>query len=303
MSKFALKIHFIIESTGLLNDDVDKIQFENPLGHPIILKSRKPENIVDSNVFYLFSTGYLDESEAMSTALKIKKALLISSVINQLGIKMGEAQKGIEVYEDVGIRVDLYAEGTVSGPSKSARIIMNDIVKMEFLNIQLSEKDSLALELASSASFESSARSHFLIYVSALEYMAVQDPLNKKVQVMIDELIKEINDRDLINNASDLENGKKKKDEEKKLKHSLVSRIGRLKSESIGSSIRKLVGKYLHGYEYKGLSPEKFINEIYNVRSEITHNGKVDDDVNLGEWQRELSILFTDLIKEKFQLK
>lgn len=302
MSKFAFKIHFIIESAGLLNDDIDKIQFENPLGHPIILKSRKPENIKDSNVFFLFSSGYTSKSDAIDMAVKVKRGLLISSVVNQIGIKMGEAQNGIEVYEDVGIRADLYAEGIVMKRGRSVTTINKDMDRRKLLNITLSDKDTLALELASSASFESSVRSRFLTFVMALESMVKQEPMNNKVKELIDEFVIEINARDLINKASDMENDGEKKNLENSLKQSLVSRIGWLKSESIRSSIRKMVGEYLQGYEYIGLSPEKFINEIYNMRSEITHNGKVDDDVNLNEWQRELSILFTDLIREKFQL-
>lgn len=116
----------------------------------------------------------------------------------------------------------------------------------------------MSLELCAAARFESNLRVCFVLLVSALEALAVQEDLSKQLGALIPDLKAVIKKSDI---------------EDAGLRQSLIGQISNLKRESVHRSMRRLLKKF----DIDGAD----LNKIYDARSSILHEGKRIPELSL----------------------
>lgn len=124
-----------------------------------------------------------------------------------------------------------------------------------------SEKLLLAMELFASARQESTERSRFVGLVSSLEPLAEQQGYTGEVLEMIDRFKTKIKELKLLPH----------------IEASLLGRTANLSTESVASAVRRLVKESLPD-DSEAL---RIIEDAYNLRSRILHDGTTDADLNL----------------------
>ena len=112
----------------------------------------------------------------------------------------------------------------------------------------------MSLELCAAARFESNSRARFVLLVSALETLAVQDDLNDKLGTLIADL------QSVVKTAAIAEDG---------LRQSIIGQVSNLRRESVRRALRRLLKK-LEIDE----SDINQVDEAYQTRSKILHEGK-----------------------------
>ncbi|MDA3832746.1 MAG: HEPN domain-containing protein [Spirochaetales bacterium] len=122
------------------------------------------------------------------------------------------------------------------------------------------EKLLLAMELFASARQESTERSRFVGLVSSLEPLAEQQSYTGEVSGMIDRFKDQIKELKLLPH----------------IEASLSGRIANLSTESVSSAIRRVVKETLPD-DSEAL---RIIEDAYNLRSRILHDGTTDADLN-----------------------
>ena len=141
---------------------------------------------------------------------------------------------------------------------------LDDIIK--------NKKLLLAVELYSAFKFEGTTTGKFLKLVTVLEALL---PNNKITGISLNAL--EI----AKGKVKEFRNDAKKSGEDINEINHLLSRLGNLKSKSIGSNLNEYIKKILSKYPSLGdpaiVLPE--IKEIYNARSTLLHSGEYDETV------------------------
>ncbi|HSK70282.1 MAG TPA: hypothetical protein VK892_01205 [Pyrinomonadaceae bacterium] len=124
----------------------------------------------------------------------------------------------------------------------------------------------LSMEIFSSANLEMTERTKFISLVSSLEPLSIRNDYPDSIQKLIDVFKKELQNLDVP------EISEENKEEINKLKNSLKGRLNELKSESIRQSLLRTVHELLPN-ESDAL---QIIDDAYNLRSKILHEGATD---------------------------
>jgi hypothetical protein len=156
---------------------------------------------------------------------------------------------------------------------QSAGKFVEEFLKAYELSPEFSSKQSLALELYSLSHFESSLRARFLTLISSVECLSSPEQKGESVIAHLDNLI-DMTKQSLQCPETD----------------SIISQLGDLKKESISSSCRKLIARYL------GQDAAKLFNNCYDIRSKLVHKGDAPEGINLGVYTPQLDELVSQLI-------
>ena len=287
MLTYGFRIRFILSKDKSIEFSKDKTEIQLPSRHKIIFF----DNLI------IKGSGFKSEEESRSIGEKIKTAILLASAKLRIGIDVGKDKTnfylgkivkekakesgycliedihGLCVYpEDMPIK---FVSGGVSVNigTPDSMFIKEMINAFSLINDNFQEKQHLSLELYNLSHFESSLRTQLLILVSAVECLVNRGPKSNDIINYINELIECT-----------------KKNYEGSEKDGLVSRLGELKRDSISESCNKLVEDYL------GKESMKFLNKCYEIRSKISHEGKIPKEVDLGIDVPELDKLVSQLI-------
>jgi hypothetical protein len=228
---------------------------------------------------------YASEDQARDAAEKSKRALLYWVVEQRLGIDFGDGKQrsvvtneylallqkqhghpfrndthGIDVYEHVEKLkfVSSNAKPTV-GKSPPNLIVT---FQREYLNSRrLTEKQVLASEIYASSFFDVSARSRFVTLVTAVE--ALLEPLERSdgVQALVEEL-KAMTKQSKVDEPT---------------RKSIIGSLERLRHQSIGQSGRTLAHCLVPDELFDGQSSADFFTRCYELRSQILHQGTIED--------------------------
>lgn len=139
-------------------------------------------------------------------------------------------------------------------------------------NVIHDEKLNLAIELYSYSFFDISINSRFITLVSVLEALTPSDEIISETSINALELAKK--------HIKGKRDKYARESEEYNDLNLLVSKIGKLKYQTIGTSMRN----YIEGLAktYKELGDPEIISDklkvIYNNRSELLHNGVSDEE-------------------------
>jgi hypothetical protein len=183
-----------------------------------------------------------------------------------------EDAHGLCVYpEEVPLRFcGLSASIEISQPAES---FVREFLKAIELSPELTDKQSLALELYNASHFESSLRARFVTLVAAVECLSARKKQASSVRNFVQGLIKQM--------KSSLEIPEKE---------DLVSRLGELKCQSISDSCRNLFTSYF------GPEVAEEFGGFYRIRSKILHKGRVPKNINLGSETPKLDKLVSHLL-------
>ncbi|MCX5812773.1 MAG: HEPN domain-containing protein [Proteobacteria bacterium] len=143
------------------------------------------------------------------------------------------------------------------------------------------EKLMLAMELFASARQESTERSRFIGLVSSLEPLAEQQVFTPEISTVIDHFKGQIKDLKLPS----------------RIEASLLGQTEGLYTESVSSAIRRLINETLPD-DSKALH---VIEDAYNLRSRILHDGTTDADLN--QKSREVEAVVRQVIASRAALR
>jgi len=246
---------------------------------PLVLKALDAGKIEQADSLTLVGSGFSSEREAKKHGLNLKQALLIVGTILRMGINPGKEElKGIVGQaiklraKEVGYNLldDLHGlcvydekipvsfaspkSHIIAGPK--SKLFIDKLIEIYDCNYQLSEKQTLALELYNLSHFEFSPRARFLTLIIAVEVLSKRERLpNRELEHL----------EKLINLAEEADSYVQ-----------LVKSLKNLKRESISRACNILVENHL-----RNKSAKQF-KRFYNIRSKMLHNGKVPKGVNLS---------------------
>jgi len=158
---------------------------------------------------------------------------------------------GLVVYDDpLGTRfVKMEASFIVGKPIEQFKFTQT--LATHVRNDPLDDKHILALELYNTAHFESSSRARFITLVSAVETLSSREIRPPDPLALVDGWREQL--------AAQLLSPEHKSP--------LQSALNELRSESIGSACRRLVGTLV------GVDEANFFRDCYNARSDLLHEG------------------------------
>lgn len=249
-------------------------------GEQITLQATSGGRTLGSSSQFALTGGPFDtEQEAQRAGEAAMTAVLYNAVKNRVGINLGTrypstvltlAGKAI-FSERLGKRVEADNLGLViyEAEPKPAFLYPNmvmvvrrglhtftDTIAAAYQRYTLpSERIQLALELFASSFFEKTPRARFLILVIALEVLLERERRTEDVQALVQDFMTTARMADLPTIE----------------KQPLLSGLEALVYKSVGQSGRELAKESLEGETYAGLTPDKFFNKIYKMRSNLTH--------------------------------
>lgn len=156
--------------------------------------------------------------------------------------------------------ISAHARATITSPIGRQYQAFEDGWKRKHVNRRL----LLAMELFCAARFEATARARFIGMVSSLEPLAQQgqydsEPFGSIIKDAVSEAVVSIESEDAIPDY---------------VKRSLVGRLHNLRRESVRHAYRRLASKHVSEEDVRAL------NEAYNLRSEMLHQGESDPNLS-----------------------
>jgi len=290
MYNFRLK--FGLSYNASFNCEKDSIRIDLTNNKSFILRPAKDKTLIKNTSIYIIKgEGFSTEEEAYNQGKRAENALLWYGVKYNIGVdfKKGKTKFGIGMdnkkntihstkamedffYQKFNVKVlndefgltiypenkeqTLFISGLFSGSSKIPIENFIEIFQQGF-DINLDEKEYLALELYSSSIFEASISTKFLILIITIESLIPQEKRGSELISYLNILMKQTEKAKLSeDNINILKNG-----------------LGNLKRESILSGGKKLLRRYIESKNYNGKSAEAFFDECYKIRSNLVHYG------------------------------
>jgi hypothetical protein len=206
--------------------------------------------------------GFATAAEAEQKGLKLSLALLWEAVSRKHPLRLDyHTPRPCMVYD----RTQESGSGCMA--TASATVIMNSSKMVELVNqifsanIDVDEKLLVSMELFASARLETTERARFVGLVSSLEPLAQSEAYeNAELKELVDSFVAQLNKTTSI---------------PENIKSSLNGRINGLKKESISQAIRRLVKDHFP----ENPDAVSTVEEAYNIRSKILHDGAFDADL------------------------
>lgn len=206
--------------------------------------------------------GFATASIAEENGLKLSQAILWAAITRRVALRLNYHTPHPSIVFDRTVR-------TGGGPSVSA----SGYVYSKFEHFVESVKDVfdsddapnlkllVSMELFTSARLESTERTRFLGMVSSLEPIAEQLIHAPAVVELVDGFIQQLNGTAM----------------DESVKNSLRGSIQRLKQESVGFAIKRMI----HESFPNETSAVELVTHAYQIRSSLLHDGHADADLNL----------------------
>ena len=206
--------------------------------------------------------GFATACEAEKMGLKLSLALLWSAISRKWPLKLDyHTPQPCMVFDRNqnrgGLSFGINASMTVrSGASQVTDLIKQILSKQ----LEFDPKLLISMELFTSARLETTERAKFIGLVSSLEPLAIPESYNNKdLEGLVSSFLSDL-DKVTIS---------------EKMKSSIKSRANTLKSESISQAITRFVS----GFFDQNSEAIVIVKEVYNIRSNILHEGIFDADL------------------------
>lgn len=309
-NNLAIRIKFYTGRKGAFSSDKPSILCDSVFDKQIKLSSY-PLQLKESDTIFLYCDGFDNQVEAFQVGKRIQHALLIACLKREIFINIGKdkasicggpvkqmmmEQHRIQCLEDVhGIQIYNANQKTqfLAGPRYPVKIhlrncaedVLTDINNFLSQDIQLTNKDLLALELYNASDFEMTTRTRFLLLMLSIETLIEPGKKSEKAQSLIDELKENVSNRDI----------------DQVEKEVLLTGLSGLKDQSITMRGRNLANKYLNPTnKYSNLNPDEFFSKCYKARSKLVHSGN-DEDVK--DVIASLEVFVRDLLVSKLLIR
>lgn len=241
------------------------------------IKPKKPRH-VNENDWDIFAEGFSSASEAEEFGTKLALGLLWTAIRGRYSARLVyHTPLPCVVYDRIQSK---------SRPSSSATLSMSmgiDNVICPLNNVigcdsKVDPRLLIAMEIFAGARLETTERAKFVGIVSAIEPIAVQEKYeDDKLTTLLTNFKEQLKGSEL--DASVIT--------------SLCGRIDQLRLESVSRAIRRLVENWLPD----DTEAVAIIEDAYNLRSKILHDGSTDADL------KEKSRKAEDIIRRIFELK
>jgi hypothetical protein len=314
MSSFQFRLTFYVHTSGLIEHEERTFDFLLPGYRKAVLRCIDSESISKSKKFELLSGGYATEEDAFKVGRRVKDSLLLCGLKLRLGIDAGRDTSGFilsngikkEIFEQHGVKIIEDVHGLTvfsekyptTWPSASIRGsvapanrqdaekftgLLSEIYTKCLKLTELTEKERLALDLYKASHYEKSAKAKFLTLVMSIEALLEQKERGSPGKEVVDELIR-------YTKSSRLNNEEK---------YSIIGSLRWLYKQSISQSLKEMAERHLGDREYGNMSAKKFITHCYDIRSNLLHDGSVNNkEVQLSSLVAQLDRFMSDLLAE-----
>ena len=230
----------------------------------------------------IFVEGFATAGEAEKRGLEIAFGILWGAISERYSVRLQyQTPLPCVVYDRTrqgsGASLTLSATLILGKPLASIATAIDEVLSSQARG---NEKLLLAMELFASARKESTERSRFVGLVSSIEPLAEQQSYTGEVSEMIDRFKDQIEELKLPPH----------------IHASLWARTANLSTESVSSAIRRVVKETLPD-DSEAL---RIIEDAYNLRSRILHDGTTDADLN--QKSREVETVVRRVIASKAAL-
>lgn len=247
-------------------------------------------------LFTAWCGGFDSEAEAQTVGSRVKTALVLTGIVLGVGIDAGnnqiidpafqraDGQPDERLQPEVhGLQVVPDIEGLLFGSIRVDRPLtrispsnfQKRVAESYGLGKPLTKRQVLAAQLYNQSHFHSSDAARFLTLISAVESLAERGLRSPAAVQLIERMIQ------MVNASMNPEESETR---------SLNGGLSNLKSESIGSTCRALVGRHC------GDSAAKAFRHVYEIRSTLLHTGEPPAGTDLDLAVRELDTLVRRLI-------
>jgi len=288
MPLYDFRLRFNLAEGHRIGSDAEKIELlVLPRGERIRMRSGAiGMPIKDHAQVAVLGGPFASKDQAKDAAEKAKRALLYWAIEQRSGIDFGDGKQrsgftneglvevekqlgcpvrndvhGIDIYEHVEKLKFVKADVKATVDKSLLRLI--DTFRREYLQARyVTEKQVLASEIYASSFFDISPRSRFITLVTAVE--ALLEPLKRsnEVEVLVEEFKAETGQSTLDQSTKD----------------SIIGSLERLKHQSIAQAGRMLAGQLIPNELFDGQSSADFFTRCYELRSQILHRGKIEDE-------------------------
>jgi len=207
---------------------------------------------------------------------------LKEKVLREDGIRLLNDPHGLVVYEDDPKHPTRFVSASAAlqvgrTPSDFEEYFL-EAMDME---LRLTDKETLGLELYGLSHFESAPRARLLTLVSVIEAVTEDTPRSAQAIELVEELIRFTRNSGLPKSEID----------------SLLGSLSWLKQDSISRRGKALVDEQIGQKEYDNKAAKNFFQYCYNVRSELVHSGAPSDEsLDVGRLVTQLDQLVADLM-------
>lgn len=313
MPSYNFRINFRLSGGDSINHDSPDLEILAVGDGPgLMLKGLgvKPE-IKDVKELLLIGGPFPTATEAAEAGQRALAALYVFSLQSRVGLDLGHVKEGgggpsDYAKQSLKEKLGLSALGNVPGLSIYEAgstvfvgfdaLLSRGHAKNRFVEQiagvypeppNLSDRQTLAIEIYMASHFEESPRTRFVTLVIAVEALMTPAPRTREGRQLVDHL------QELV---------KKSALSEEEIE-SLLGSLEYLKEESKGKTGRALAKKLLGDKTYGGKKAEDFFKHCYPIRSQIVHTGKPKDpQLNLRELAGQAEEFVADLLKASIGL-
>lgn len=281
--KYGARLTFQIRRSAHIGD-LERVSLLLPDGS---LATIQPDEAFDFQVeggksYELTVEGFPTASDAEAAGMQMAQALLLCAVSLDFGLRLSYQSHEPPTVFDRTLSSGMYGFGTAY-TSWPQDIVLSELWRAIETPLQ-NRRLLLSLELFASAALESNDRARFVMAVSALEPLAVQESLGSEVSIAVDKFVAELSENSNISAG---------------LKDSLKGRLLQLKRESVRQALKR------HCLRWFPNNPDawKHLDHAYGLRSELLHEGRPTDlDLLLAEQTRTVSNYLRVIFEKEFGL-
>lgn len=213
--------------------------------------------------------GYSTASEAEGAGMQMAQALLLLAISLDFGLRLSyHSHEPPAVFDRTVSKGDVIsAEGYSVWPQK---VVLDELEKVIAKPVH-HRRLLLSMELFAAAALESNDRARYVMAVSALEPLAVQQDLGAEVSRAVDTLCSQFDADKSIPDG---------------IQQSIRGRLLQLKRESVRQALKRLCETWFPSEPTAWSS----IDSAYRLRSELLHEGRPNDlDILLHQETRNFS--------------
>lgn len=306
---YSFRIHIKLPKNKGLNCNYNEFEIiSDSISKPIKVKSANGENrIVDSEKLFFVCDGIPELDQAILEGKQVLNSIIWCFIASGFGIDFGTDASNFEIPSEKLVKLQQLLNydrihqdklGLMvyeSSPTPRFAQFEADLKKLDpvdnFINTfikcfenqrDIGNDDLLSIKLYNSSFFEEIPESRFLLLVMSIEAIINCDKRADEVLNHVDKMIY------MTNKNHNLSDGDKK---------SIIGSLGYLKNQSIGQAGRQLAKKRLGENKYDDLSPVKFFDRVYSIRSKLVHgNSTPPSSYNLNKLSNELEKFVSDLL-------
>jgi len=206
--------------------------------------------------------GFASASVAEENGLKLSQAILWAAITRRVPLRLNYHTPYPSIVYDRTLQrgggFSMTADGYVY--SKFDHFV-ESLKELFDRDDPLDPKLLVSMELFTSARLEATERTRFLGMVSSLEPIAEQRAHAPAVAEMVDDFLQHLNDRTIDDSV----------------RNSLRGSIQRLKQESVGFAIKRMIRELLPDET----TAVALVTHAYNIRSSLLHDGQADADLDV----------------------